>query len=83
VAVTNQNFINEEIKTRLNSGNACYNSFQNHLSPSLLSKNIQIETYRTVTLPTVLYGYEIWSLTLRKEHRIRVSENNAQILHTL
>jgi hypothetical protein len=41
VSVTNQNFINEEIKTRLNSGNACYNSLQNHLPPSPLSKNIQ------------------------------------------
>lgn len=49
------NFINEEIKTRLNSEIACYNSFQNHLSSSLLSKNIEIETYRTVILPAVLY----------------------------
>jgi hypothetical protein len=23
----------------------------------------------------VLYGYETWSLTLRKEHRVRVCEN--------
>jgi hypothetical protein len=26
-------------------------------------------------LPTVLYGYETWSLTLREEHRLRVFEN--------
>jgi hypothetical protein len=29
--------------------------------------------YRTITLPVVLY--ETWSLTLRKEHRLRVFEN--------
>jgi hypothetical protein len=29
----------------------------------------------TVILPFVLYGYETWSLTLREEHRLRVSEN--------
>jgi hypothetical protein len=26
-------------------------------------------------LPVVLYGCEIWSLTLREEHRLRVFEN--------
>jgi hypothetical protein len=40
--VTNQNFIQEEIKRRLNSGNACYHSVQNLLSSRLLSKNLKI-----------------------------------------
>ena len=31
--------------------------------------------YRTIILPVVLYGCETWSLTLRKEHRLRVFEN--------
>jgi hypothetical protein len=35
---TNQNLIQEEIKRRLNSGNACYHSVQNLLSFRLLSK---------------------------------------------
>jgi hypothetical protein len=30
---------------------------------------------RTIILPVVLYGCEIWSLTLREEHRLRVFEN--------
>jgi hypothetical protein len=41
----------------------------------LLSKNIKIKIYRTVILPVVLYGCVTWSLTLREEHRIRVSKN--------
>jgi hypothetical protein len=36
--VTNQNLILEEIKRRLNSGNACYHSVQSLLSSRLLSK---------------------------------------------
>jgi hypothetical protein len=36
--VTNQNLIEEEIKGRLNSDNACYHSVQNLLSSRLLSK---------------------------------------------
>jgi hypothetical protein len=45
------------------------------LSSSLLSKNIKFTIYRTIILPFVLYGCEAWSLTLRKEHRLRVFEN--------
>jgi len=70
-----QNSIQEEIKSRLKSGNACYHSVQNLLSSRLLSKNLKIETYRTVILSFVLYGCETWSFTLREERRLRVSEN--------
>ena len=73
--LTNQNSIQEEIKSRLNSGNACYYSVQNLLSSRLLSKNVKIKIYRTIILPVVLYGCETWSLTLRKERRLRVFEN--------
>ena len=36
--ITNKNYIQEEIKSRLKLGNACYYSVQNLLSSSLLSK---------------------------------------------
>jgi hypothetical protein len=52
--LTNQNDIHDEIKSRLNSGNACYYSFQNLLSSRLVSKNLKIKIYRTVILPVVL-----------------------------
>jgi len=70
-----QNSIQEEIESRLKSGNACYHSVQNLLSSSLLSKNLKIEISRTIILPVVLYGYETWSLTLREERRLEVFEN--------
>jgi len=60
----NQNSIQEDIPCRLKSGNACYHSVQNILSCSLLSKNIKIKVYRSITLPLILYGCETWSLTL-------------------
>jgi hypothetical protein len=52
--VTNQNLIQEEIKKRLNFGNAWYHSVQNLLSSRLLSKNLKIRIYRTIILPVVL-----------------------------
>jgi hypothetical protein len=63
--------IQEEIKTRLTSSNACYHSVQNLLSSRLLSINLKIIIYKTIILPVVLYGCETWSLTLREEHRLR------------
>jgi hypothetical protein len=42
MTVTNQNLIQEEIKRRLNSCNACYYLILNLLSSQLLSKNIKI-----------------------------------------
>jgi hypothetical protein len=65
---TNQTLIQEEIKRRMNFGNACYNSVQNLLSSQLLSKNLKIRIYKTIILPVVLYGPETWSLTLREVH---------------
>jgi hypothetical protein len=75
MTVTNQNLIQEEIKRRLNSGNACYHSVQNLLSSRLLSKNLKIRIHKTIILPVVLYGCETTSLALREEHRLRVLEN--------
>jgi hypothetical protein len=69
------NLIQEEIKRRLNSGNACCHSVQNLLSSRLLSKNVKIRIYKTIILPVVLYGCETWPLILREEHRLRVFEN--------
>jgi hypothetical protein len=74
-AVKCQNLIEEEIKRRLNSGNACYRSVQNLLSSQLLSQNLKIRICQTIILPVVLYGCETWYLTLSEEHRLGVFEN--------
>jgi hypothetical protein len=73
--LTDQNCMHEEIKSRLNSENACYHSVQSLLSSRLLFRNVTVKMYKTVILPVVLCGCETWSLTLRKEHRLRVFEN--------
>ena len=72
--LTNQNSIQEEIKSRLKVGNAYYYWVQNILSSSLLSKTLKINICRTIILPVVLYGCETWSLTFRDERRLRVFE---------
>jgi hypothetical protein len=79
--LTDQNSIHEEIKSRLNSGNACYHSVQSLLSSRLLSMNVKVKIYKTIIPPVVLYGCETWFLILKEEHIIRVSEN--RILRTV
>jgi hypothetical protein len=57
----NQNLIQEEIKRRLDSGNAHSHSVQNILPSSLLLKNVKIRICKTIMLPVVLYRFETWS----------------------
>jgi hypothetical protein len=73
--LTDQKCMHEEIKSRLNSGNACYHSVQGPLSSRLLSGYAKVKIHNTIILPVVLYGLETWSLTLREEHRFKVFEN--------
>ena len=73
--ITIKNCIQEGIKSRLKSGNACCHSVQNILCCGLLYKNIEIKIYRNISLPVVLCGCETWSLILREERRLRVFEN--------
>jgi hypothetical protein len=47
------------------------------LSSHLISKNLHIKIYKTITSPVVLYGYETWPLTWSDEHRLRIFENRA------
>jgi hypothetical protein len=72
--LTDQNCIHKEIRSRLNSGNACCHAVQNLLSSRLVSRNVKIKIYKTIILPVFLYGCEALSLTLREEHRLRVFE---------
>jgi hypothetical protein len=75
MTVTDQNFIQKEIKKRLNSSSACNLSVQKLLSAHLLSKCTKIGIYETIFLLVILYGCETWSLTLRVEHRWMEFEN--------
>jgi hypothetical protein len=37
--------------------------------------DVKIKIHGTMILPVVLYGWKIWSLTLREDHRLKVLEN--------
>jgi hypothetical protein len=62
MTITNQNYIHREMKGRLDLGIACYYSAEDLFSSHLL--------FKTVIFPVVLYGYEVWFLTLSEEHNL-------------
>jgi hypothetical protein len=43
---TDQNCVHEEIRSRLNSGNACLHSVQSVLSSRLLSRDLKFKIYK-------------------------------------
>jgi hypothetical protein len=45
------------------------------LSFHVITKKLEIKTYKTVILPDVRYGCKTWSLTLKDEQRLSVFEN--------
>ena len=57
--LTSKNSIQEEIKSRLKVGNACYYSGQNLLSSSLLPKKLKIKIYRTIILRLFCMGVKL------------------------
>jgi hypothetical protein len=59
--LTDQNHMHKEIKNRLNSGNACYNSVQCPMPSRLLSRNLKVKKHKTIILSVVLYGCETLS----------------------
>jgi hypothetical protein len=75
-ALTDHNCIHKEIKSRLKSGNACYQSVQSllFLSSRLPSKNVKVKIYKTIIQLIILYGCETWSLTSREGHSLRAFE---------
>ena len=73
--LTNQNSIQEEKYSTLQSGNACCHLVKNPLSSSLQSKTIKIKIQRTVILSVGLHGYEKWALSLKEEHMLSVFQN--------
>jgi hypothetical protein len=65
-AVTCQNYIYEDVISRLISGNASYHLVQNLLSFCLPSKNLNIIIDKTITLSDVS-----WNDSLRENEQLR------------
>lgn len=68
------NCSHEEVRSSLNS-RTCYHVVQTSLLSCWRSKNARFKIYKIIISSVVLYEFETWSLMLRQEHRLGVSEN--------
>jgi hypothetical protein len=76
MTVTNQNYVHEEIKGRLNSGNTLLLfSSDSFTFFSIKYVNKINKICKIIILPVVLYGCETSFLIIKEEHKLRVSEN--------
>jgi hypothetical protein len=57
--VTDENCVHEEIKSKLNMGNACYHSFERLLASVSSVENIKIKIYKTVILSILSIGVKL------------------------
>jgi len=55
-----------------------YYCYQLHTKLRFVNQKFTIKKNRTLTLHVVVYGCETWSVTCRKQHRLRVFENKAE-----
>jgi hypothetical protein len=46
----------------------------NILKPDLVQRNIRLKLYKTLALPTLLYGSEIWTIKQCDKNRLRTAE---------
>jgi endonuclease/exonuclease/phosphatase family metal-dependent hydrolase len=66
--VTKDNNMEEEIKRRILLANKCYYGLQKHMKSKIVSKTTKIRLYKTLILPTLMYGCETWTLTKASEN---------------
>jgi hypothetical protein len=72
--VTDTNTREEEINIRTQNALRCAAALHKALVSKLLSRNTKIRIYKTVIRPILMYGCEIWALTLKEENRLLVTE---------
>ena len=73
--LSNENSIQEKIKRRLNSGNACCHSVQNILFFGFAIQKFKDSDIQNHNFAVFLCGCETRSVTLREESRLWVFEN--------
>jgi hypothetical protein len=72
-------FIQEEVKSRLNSGYACYYSVQNLLSSRLLFEIVKIRIYKITIYLWFCMGVKLGLCNYGNAHTVRVFENRVKV----
>jgi hypothetical protein len=66
------NFTNNEIQTRILSGNRCYYANEKSMKSRALNISSKLKNYNSLIIPAVTYGFEAWTLTTQDEQHLRI-----------
>ncbi|KAJ0179056.1 hypothetical protein K1T71_005831 [Dendrolimus kikuchii] len=72
--ITDTNSREEEIHIRVQNALRCSAALHKVLVSRLLSRKTKIRVYKTVIRPILMYGCEAWTLTLKEENQLLVTE---------
>jgi hypothetical protein len=73
--------MNIEIAERIAKGNRVYYANTKLIKTKSLKKNTKMKIYKTMVRPVVIYSSETWTLTVKDENNLRISER--QILRKI
>jgi hypothetical protein len=76
ILINCKNNLKEEIKRRIIIGTRCYCGMPKVMKCQLLKRKTKCQLYKTIILPTVLYGSESWTLSKAHEALLGGSERN-------
>ncbi|KAL1462186.1 hypothetical protein WDU94_014046 [Cyamophila willieti] len=71
-----KNRMEEEILEKIKIGNRTRFALKKMMSSKLLSRTSKVRIYKSLILPVLLYGAEMWTLTKKMENELRVFENS-------
>ena len=74
-AVTADNDMSEEIKTRISAASKCSWAINDIISSKLLSWSTKLQAYTAIIRPVATYACETWSLTKEMERMLLVFEH--------
>jgi hypothetical protein len=68
------NSISIEIQARILSGSRCYYEYGKLMKPRALNRNSKLKVYKSLIRPVVTYGCEAWTVTIRDDQYLKISE---------
>jgi len=74
VIVTNKGEGKEEINHRINEGNKVFGAMNGIWMNGNMSRKIKMELYETVVMAKVLYGSEVWCMSVNEKKKLEVFE---------
>ena len=73
-----KNSAEEEIKTRIRSGWACFHTYKRILTSKEIPISVKSRIFNQCILPTITYGCQTWTLNINLRNKIRSAQRSME-----